>query len=452
MRSRWHRGGSDTHHPPVEMRFVDMFMTALGSLIFIALLLVILLPKAAQPSSLDTQTLQSELAKLRQDLAKEQQSRQDLQQLLSNMREVDKHVVKRWLSVTLLTKDCHPYEPILYVRWEGPISDFNTGKSMGSMEAFDAGDPKMHRLMGNRYSFVGPSTSLSALPGVTPTSLLNGTRLATTSFFAVGNAPGAWSVYLALKYPRALMGGECVVQPIIHGFSGQAVEGVVKLSLAQPFAWIRRIRLENDGSLTAPPPESDAGFLRELEAFSAEQSQKLCEKTSICGTRDAHWTKRAKPAPPPEALEWRSDARMGSQDDRFAVKTATTVAACERACIDEPRCAAVEHDDASGACSLYDDLGSIKSAPGSRRSIGARAYSPLRWQVDRAVAGDKAARSLTGISQENCAKSCLDDAKCSAVEYYKPTRACNIFESVPKIVPSPLGAYSPTDVGIKTKR
>ena len=31
MKSRWERGHGDDQHPPVEMRFIDMFMTALGS-------------------------------------------------------------------------------------------------------------------------------------------------------------------------------------------------------------------------------------------------------------------------------------------------------------------------------------------------------------------------------------------------------------------------------------
>jgi hypothetical protein len=45
----WRRASAkDGDGPPVEMRFVDMFMTALGSLVFIALLLVFLLPKTSE--------------------------------------------------------------------------------------------------------------------------------------------------------------------------------------------------------------------------------------------------------------------------------------------------------------------------------------------------------------------------------------------------------------------
>ena len=146
MKSRWYSGEGDGGHPPVEMRFVDMFMTALGSLIFIALLLVFLLPQTAQPSNIDTPKLQSELARLRQELAETQakarQSLQDMEQLFKNVREVDKDVVKRWLSVSLLTKDCPPYEPTLYVRWEGPIFEFATGKRVADMARFDASESR----------------------------------------------------------------------------------------------------------------------------------------------------------------------------------------------------------------------------------------------------------------------------------------------------------------------
>ena len=48
MRSGWGRSNRGGEHPPVEMRFIDMFMTALGSLVFIALLLVFLIPSTAE--------------------------------------------------------------------------------------------------------------------------------------------------------------------------------------------------------------------------------------------------------------------------------------------------------------------------------------------------------------------------------------------------------------------
>ena len=457
MKSRWYSGEGDGGHPPVEMRFVDMFMTALGSLIFIALLLVFLLPQTAQPSNIDTPKLQSELARLRQELAETQakarQSLQDMEQLFKNVREVDKDVVKRWLSVSLLRKDCPPYEPTLYVRWEGPIADFATGKRLEDMARFDASDPRVQNLVGRRYFLVGPPSSLSTMYGTGPTSLLNGTGLVATSYFTVSNAPGPWSIYIGLRYPRNLGGGECTVHPIIHGSDGQAVDSPFKLSLGQPFAWVRRVRLENNGGFTSPDPTYDAGFLRELEAFSAEQSEKLCEKKSICGTQDAHWARYAKPAPPPpEAFDWKKESRFRGNPDHYVQKTPIAAAECRNACVDDLRCSAVEYDSFRASCSLYERVAPVERAPGSRRSVGIRERLPLHWQIDHTVFEATAARRLEGISREECASTCLGDASCAVVEYYKPARACSIFAAFPKIVRSPIGPYAPTDVGVKTKR
>jgi hypothetical protein len=433
------------------MRFVDMFMTALGSLIFIAMLLVFLLPKTAQTSTDPTVAAKALEAKLKDA----EKKLEDLQKLMENVNQVDKHVVKRWLSVTLLTKDCPAYEPTLYVRWEGPTFDFYTGKSMGGLDPFDASNPKMHPLIGNRPFLIGP-TSLpgsSAWYGVGPTRLLDGTRLAIASYFAVSSGPGDRSIYIGLRNPRGLMGGECIVHPIIHGWSGTPAESTFKLSLAQPFAFIRRVRLENEGGFTSPQPESDAAFLRELEAFSAEQSQKLCKEKLICGTQDAHWARYAKPAPMlPEALDWRPAYRFTSQADRYDVRSPMTVAECEKACIDDPHCAAVEHDADDRTCALYDVRPLVSGVPGSRWKVGTRTPSPLNWRVDHTVEGGKVYRTLAETSREECAKACLNDAACRTVEYYKPTRACNMFRRTLKVLPSPIGAFAPTDVGVKTKR
>ena len=455
MKSRWYSGGGDGSHPPVEMRFVDMFMTALGSLIFIALLLVFLLPQTAQPSNLDTKKMQSELARLRQELtetqAKARQSLLDMEQLLKNLREVDKDVVKRWLSVTLVTKDCPSYAPTLYVRWEGPVINVET-REPTVMAQFDAAGFKLQSLVGARYFFVVP-TWLQAQQAVTPTALLDGTRLATKTYFAVSNGPGSMSIYMGLRDPRNLR-GECIAQPIIHGWSWQAID-TFRLSLGQPFAWVRRLRVENDGTVTSPDPQYDAGFLRELEAFSAEQSQKLCEKKSVCGTQDAHWARYAKPAPPPpEAFDWKTESRFRGNPDHYARKAPMVAAECRKACIDDPQCNAVEHDSIRNSCSLYERLAPVERAPGSRWSVGIRERSPLHWHIDHMVpvAEPKVARRLEGISREECAGACLADASCVVVEYYKLGRGCNMFAAFPKIVRSPLGAYSPTDVGIRTKR
>jgi hypothetical protein len=453
MRSRWQRDAGESA-PPVEMRFVDMFMTALGSLIFIALLLVFLLPQTAQPANVETSSLIKELSKLRQELAeqraKARQDRQDMADLLKNLKEVDKHVVKRWISVLLLTKDCPTYEPAVYVRWEGPVVDYETRRPLGSLPDFDASDPKMHHLVGGKYFYVGPS-SIVALNATGPTYLLNGTGLAAISFFTVSNAPGPWSIYIALRHPRALSGRECIVHPIIQGWSGRFVEGTFKLSLAHPFAWIRRVRLENDGAFRSREPRDNAGFLRELEAFSAEQSQKLCERKSICGTRDAHWAVLAAPVPPSEAFDWTTNARFEEHHRYYVLKRPMTPADCEKACLDERQCVAVEHDATRNSCSFYDRLARVEHRPDSHRSVGIRGRSPLRWLVDQTVGNAKPDRTLAGILQEECANVCAADPKCLAVEYFKPTRSCRIFASRPKVLRSPFGAHAPTDVGWRTK-
>jgi hypothetical protein len=432
-----------------------MFMTALGSLIFIAMLLVFLLPKTAQTSTADprqaTKALEAELETVREQLASEQRWRRDLQQMMKSVREVDKLVVKRWMVVTLLTKGCPADEPALSVRWEGDTFHFETREYLGKLPEFDASAPRLHPLVGNRMFRIGPASLPSRLEA--STSLLDGTGLAAASFLVVSNGPGEWSVYVSLKDPRGLKGGECLVQPIVYGSSGQAVDSELKLSLAQPFAFVRRVRLENNGGLTSRAPKYDTAFQRELEEFSVKQSKKLCEKKLICGTQDAHWAMYAKPLPPPpEILEWRSSYQSTSRDDRYDVKQSMTVAGCTRACIDDPRCVAVEHDDDRKTCSLYDTRPLVRGAPGARWKVGFRVPSPLDWRPDHAVEGGEVYRSLAETSQEDCSKACVDDPRCRLVEYYKPARSCEMFASVPKIVPSPIRPYGPTDVGVRAKR
>jgi hypothetical protein len=418
---------------------------------------------------MDAKALQAELEKVRRDLAKVQQSREDLKALFKNVSQIDKDVVKRWLAVTLLTKGCPAYEPRLYVRWEGTVVDATTGKSIvdpatgkikDTLDPFDASAPRMHALVGNGMLFLGPTVGPSALTewfrewiGTAPTPLLDRTGVAVTSFFAVSKGPGDRSIYIGLSDPRSLRGGECIVRPIIHGSSGRAVDGEFKLSLAQPFAWIRRVRLTNEGNIISRAPKYDTEFQGELETFSAKQSQKLCENKLICGTQDAHWAMYAKPPPPPpEALEWRQAYRFTSDDDRYDIKSPMTVTECAKACVDDPRCAAVEHDDDRKTCSLYDARPLVRGAPGPRWKVGTRASSPLQWRIDRAVEGGSAYRSLAGTPQDECAKACLEDGSCKAVEYYKPTRHCHMFASIPKIVPSPIAPYGPTDVGVPSRR
>lgn len=430
------------------MRFVDMFMTALGSLIFITLLLVFLLPKAAQPVSSAPQT--DSIPKLRKE-------RDDALHLLKNVKEVDKHVVKRWFSILLLTKDCPPLEPMLYARWEGTVSDFTTGATSGEMAKFDAGDPAVHHLLGRRYVFAGPNfrKSHSSRAFLTaPTALLEGTGLAATTYFSVNNAPGPWSIYIALRDPRALREKECIVHPLITGWAGEAVETTLTLSLAQPFAWVRRLRVEQEGDFKSAEPRSDLDFRRELEAFSSEQSRNLCEKKSICDTRDAHWATLA-PAPatgaPPasSAMKWTSGTMFVPAG--YSYQNNLTETACAKACLDDSRCEQVEYASNTRLCILHERSGAIPTVQHASWSIGVKTRAePLlvRWRRDHVAEGEASAEKA-GMSREQCARACADDFDCEAVEYFKPTGVCRLYETAPKISASPHGAHSAFDVGTK---
>jgi hypothetical protein len=159
MRSRWSSQHAAGQHAPVEMRFVDMFMTALGSLIFIALLLVFLLPKAAQTNP---STLPEPGAPLQE-------------------RDTDKHVVKRWIGILLLTKGCEADDLLLYVRWDGSVMNFETRAPTGKMPEFDAGDLKHGSLVGHRtFRIGGTYDALASFPYLNVASdLLNGEQVRT---------------------------------------------------------------------------------------------------------------------------------------------------------------------------------------------------------------------------------------------------------------------------------
>src|SRR5438132_107821 len=118
MKSRWHRGNGDSQHVPVEMRFIDMFMTALGALVFVALLLVFLLPKTTQPKA---------------PPAPQQPTAPS-----GRPKTEDKDIVKRGFGVLLLASGCNSTEPELYVRYEGKVVHFTTEEAQGETLPFDA--------------------------------------------------------------------------------------------------------------------------------------------------------------------------------------------------------------------------------------------------------------------------------------------------------------------------
>jgi len=108
------------------MRFIDMFMTALGSLVFLALLLVFLLPKTTQSEikDEDVERLKKENQKI---VAENQHLRQQiqLQQQASpadTTKTEDADIMKRWFGILLLTSGCPSSEPELYARYEESYS------------------------------------------------------------------------------------------------------------------------------------------------------------------------------------------------------------------------------------------------------------------------------------------------------------------------------------------
>ena len=430
MRSRWSSQHAGGQHAPVEMRFVDMFMTALGSLIFIALLLVFLLPKAAQTNP---STLPEPGAPLQE-------------------RDTDKHVVKRWIGILLLTKGCEADDLLLYVRWDGSVMNFETRAPTGKMPEFDAGDLKHGSLVGHRtFRIGGTYDALASFPYLNVASdLLNGEQVRTMLHYGVSNASGAWDVYVALKNPRALAGKECVVHPTILSSDRSFTGEKIVLSLPQPYAWLRHLRIEKLGSVITPEPKGDDAFLRRLGAFSDQQSRLLCEKKSICDTQDAHWAALKPKSSPPQATSFNWLTKTAFSAFGYAKSYNMTQAECEKACLDDPKCVAVEWRDHPRFCDLHDRLTTL--GPGTL-SVGMKtaARSPIEWRPDHVAIGGTAPSKKDGLSRDECAKACADDPKCQAVEFVKPARVCNIFASVPGIAPSPLGANAPTDAGLKTQ-
>ena len=297
MRSRWHRGeAADNQHAPVEMRFIDMFMTALGSLVFVAMLLVFLLPKTAQQIDDDNQ-IKKRLDAL---VAENQRLKQQIPQAPSTggADANDKNIVKRWFSVVLVANGCDGSEPELYVRWEGKVSNFDTGEPLPDPEPFDASDVnKKTVLIGSRYFDVGygaegdwSSTAVlneRASLGLTD---LQKAGLHTKVFYTATRAPGLFSVYAGFRQPRTQGDRKCIIAPIYLSSQGLIPGEKIVMNQQRPFAWLRRFSIRGDGTTSlGTSPRFDEQFKRDLTEFSSKQSQILCEKKALCDTTDAHY-------------------------------------------------------------------------------------------------------------------------------------------------------------------
>lgn len=313
MRSRWSKW-RDEDHPPVEMRFIDMFMTALGSLVFIALLLVFLLPKTTQKQDKDNQ---DELHKQVAQLVAENQRLRGMNQTPAQGNE-DKDIVRRWFGVAVLTEGCDAGDLELYVRWEGSVVSVETGQKIADALPFDANNPAIKTVMnGNQYASIGSQGGGYGDRRNEPAAFKT-TGLRGIVFNGVSRAAGSWSAYVGLTSPGSYTRKKCDVVPYYSAHGGTVAGDRIVLRDTQPYAWLRRFTVNRDGttSLGKKPAEDDE-YLRDLAAFSGRQSHAMCEASRRCGTRDAHFALLRPEAPVPEPrrpLDEKAEAALKSGD------------------------------------------------------------------------------------------------------------------------------------------
>jgi hypothetical protein len=457
MRSPWNRGHAEDHHAPVEMRFIDMFMTALGSLVFLALLLVFLLPKTTQSNSKDEELkkLQQQIQQLEQRVPK-QPSRQP-----GGANTEDKDIVKRGFGVLLVTGGCASDEPKLYVRWEGTMVDFNTEQPMHDPLQFDASTPTtITKLIGHQYFDLGdgvegssqtePDTRLTEGTSIAiPLFKKAGTKL--RLFTAVSRGPGSYSVYVGLNNPDLQSDGGCTVKPVYLSSSGSIPGDAVVMIKERPYAWLRRFKINGDGSTTlSTTPRQDEQFKLDLAEFSRTQSQSLCQKTpSLCPTMDAHYALLVPPAPPASSkLKWSANRYFSVFS--YARKEGISPERCEKACVDEGRCVALEYSKVTLDCSLFDlapkplsnALGTtdialktssetITVAPRPRSVLDGSFVTYDNYDL---YGGDL--RSLN-VDRKTCASACEGDPSCKAYSYDKWKGYCYLKSTLVSLVLNP---------------
>ena len=272
-------------------------------------------------------------------------------------------------------------------------------------------------------------------------------------------------VYFAAVDPSALRNRECLVSPIFYTWRGVVRGRKIAITKSRPFAWLRRFKFAAEGQPTVGQlPEADVEFLRELGEFSRIQSEKLCEKRSVCGTEDAHlfamrvagithssWT-------PPPAFQRFTNKAYKWRPGGPASDVAGTVEECERRCESARSCVRYTYFKFSSdeklsllsqRCRLMDDteqalLDDDRAESGERIGLQARAH-----RIDRKPNSEfwgTPYREFAGNSFEECSSACLDARQCEAVEYYKDRkdRRCRLFDRVPST--KPRGSV---DIGIK---
>lgn len=484
MKSPWHRWGED-QHAPVEMRFIDMFMTALGSLVFLALLLVFLLPQTTrseqekrpeeitkpEPGSVDVVAEnkklrdQLEIQKARQQrLQSEFETQKVLIQQLQRTREVqspsqapptpaqpgrteDKDIVKRGFGVILMASGCRTGEPELYVRWEGKVIDYESGEPRPDPMEFDASEVwRKTTFVGQRYVDIGVGPEHSDISqavlretGFAGLEALSKSGLHTKLFYGVGRAVGSFSVYAGLRDPRAQGRKECVIYPFYLSSLGLIPGEKISLMQQQPYAWLRRFNLNIDGTTTfGTPPRTDEAFKRDLVEFSKKQSGKLCEKKIVCDAMDAHLALLE-----PQRTQWKRDGDFNvflnydihGGDLRRLQNVEQT--ACKAACSDDTACKAFSYDRLNKWCFLKSDLKPLMVDPTSvaaiRVALPAPSPSDAKVQLDRRPARKYSGTlhgNTTTMTLDSCESACQNEAKCVAYSFVTKPGTCSLFESL----------------------
>jgi septal ring factor EnvC (AmiA/AmiB activator) len=238
-----------------------------------------------EPLRQQNRELQSEIAELKVKM----------ESLLERARRTeDPSLVMRWFSVGLAIPGCSDIDFALYVRWEGPLRNAQTGTDMPRAAQFIASHPEQRTpLLGHRYFDLGARNDAAALSekafAQEGFAALANTRTQIKVFQAVSRVEGDYSVYVAAKDPRAFQQRQCVVHPYFLTWSGATLGQKVVLTQKRPFAWLRRLRINKDGTNTlATAPRDDEQFQSDLDEFSKAQSEILCDERKICGTEDAH--------------------------------------------------------------------------------------------------------------------------------------------------------------------
>src|SRR5262249_26244515 len=155
-------------------------------------------------------------------------------------------------------------EPAMYVRWEGDVIDLLTGKRLPDAESFDANNViKRTILVGSSYFDIGNRLADIAM---LDTSRKDGVHA--QLFYGVSRADGLHSIYVGLKDPSAQAERDCSIYPIYFSSRGLVQGEKVVLNRWRPFAWLRHVRINLDGSTNLETsPRDDERFKRELAEF-----------------------------------------------------------------------------------------------------------------------------------------------------------------------------------------